>query len=161
MTDQTSPGQSYVPLNRACEAYRSVKVRCLPGTLGPSPICQRCIKSNRTCVFAPPQRKTQRRRTVTRVPELEKEMQAVRALLDRTYHRPQEVSNEETTNATSSLTSSSPGHTSSGQSSAAATGLPISASQPVTGLTTRPVNVNTTTAKLDVVDRGIFSMECH
>ncbi|PVH85560.1 hypothetical protein DL98DRAFT_451738 [Cadophora sp. DSE1049] len=66
--------------NRACEACRAHKVRCLPNTLGSSKICQRCAKTDRQCVFAAPMRRKQRKRTDTRVAELEREVSAMRAL---------------------------------------------------------------------------------
>ena len=93
-------------------------------------------------------------------------MQAMRALLNRTHNMPQEVFNEGATEinaANSSLATSPPNHTSSGQSSAAATGeSPIPDFQKVTESATsatRPMNVTTTTAKLDIVDHGLVSME--
>ncbi|KAF2148677.1 hypothetical protein K461DRAFT_232408 [Myriangium duriaei CBS 260.36] len=80
-----SPSGSAQPLNKACEPCRSLKVRCLPATDGPNASCQRCIKFNRPCVYAAPHRKKQRKRTDARVTELEKEILAMRALLDRTH----------------------------------------------------------------------------
>ncbi|KAH7393264.1 hypothetical protein BKA64DRAFT_82114 [Cadophora sp. MPI-SDFR-AT-0126] len=66
--------------NRACEACRAHKVRCLPNTPGSSKICQRCAKTDRQCVYAAPMRRKQRKRTDTRVAELEREVSAMRAL---------------------------------------------------------------------------------
>lgn len=68
-------------LNKACEPCRALKVRCLPAVDGPDASCQRCIKFNRRCVYAPPHRKKQRKRTDARVTELEKEIFAMRLLL--------------------------------------------------------------------------------
>ncbi|EPE30168.1 hypothetical protein GLAREA_12891 [Glarea lozoyensis ATCC 20868] len=42
--------------------------------------CLRCLKTDRQCVFAPPQRRKQRQRTDTRVADLEKEVKSMRAL---------------------------------------------------------------------------------
>ncbi|RDW89700.1 hypothetical protein BP6252_01732 [Coleophoma cylindrospora] len=71
------------PYNRACDACRHHKVRCLPDTTVPdSKICQRCAKANRECLFTAPQKRKQRKRTDTRVAELEREVQAMRALFD-------------------------------------------------------------------------------
>ena len=66
----------------------------------------------------------------------------------------------ETSAVNSPLNSFSPSQTNSGQSSAAVTtGLPNSAPQPVTGSSGGLVNVSASTAKLDAIDRGLFSME--
>jgi hypothetical protein len=43
--------------------------------------CQRCAKANKPCVFAPPVRRRQRKRTDVRVAELEKEVKQMRLLL--------------------------------------------------------------------------------
>ena len=43
--------------------------------------CQRCVKAGRTCVFTPIQKRRQRKRTDTRVAELEREMKAMRSML--------------------------------------------------------------------------------
>jgi len=69
-------------LNRACEACRLSKVRCLmnPDATSSSQ-CQRCAKANKPCVFAPPAKRRQRKRTDVRVAELEKEVKHMRLLL--------------------------------------------------------------------------------
>lgn len=69
------------PLNRACEACRISKVRCLVNPDAGSTQCQRCAKAGRACVFAPPAKRRQRKRTDVRVTELEKEIQQMRSLL--------------------------------------------------------------------------------
>ncbi|KAG4428108.1 hypothetical protein IFR05_016411 [Cadophora sp. M221] len=69
--------------NRACEACRAHKVRCLPNDSASSKICQRCAKTDRQCVFAAPVRRKQRKRTDTRVAELEREVSAMRALFQK------------------------------------------------------------------------------
>ncbi|KAL2068025.1 hypothetical protein VTL71DRAFT_16123 [Oculimacula yallundae] len=66
--------------NRACEACRAHKIRCLPNDTGSSRVCQRCAKTDRECVFAAPARRRQRKRTDTRVAELEREVSAMRTL---------------------------------------------------------------------------------
>ena len=68
-------------VNRACEACRLLKVRCLPDSTSTSVICQRCKKSGRICIYAAPQKRRQRIRTDTRVAELEREIRAMRSLL--------------------------------------------------------------------------------
>ncbi|KAJ5758009.1 uncharacterized protein N7511_006703, partial [Penicillium nucicola] len=67
-------------LNRSCESCRSLKVRCLPSPSTPNQ-CQRCAKGKRACVFVPPQRRRPRKRTDSRVAQLEKEMRVMRSLL--------------------------------------------------------------------------------
>ncbi|KAF2196434.1 hypothetical protein GQ43DRAFT_257265 [Delitschia confertaspora ATCC 74209] len=66
-------------LNRACEACRTSKVRCLPNS--GSSQCQRCAKAGKTCLFAPPAKRRQRKRTDVRVAELEREVRLMRSLL--------------------------------------------------------------------------------
>jgi hypothetical protein len=73
-----SPDQA---LNRACEACRVSKVRCLVNPDASSTQCQRCAKAGRPCVFAPPAKRRQRKRTDVRVTELEKEIKQMRDLL--------------------------------------------------------------------------------
>ena len=68
-------------LNRSCEPCRSLKVRCLPGDAAPPAKCQRCLKSNRECVFKTATRRKQRKRTDTRVGELEHEIRIMRSLI--------------------------------------------------------------------------------
>ncbi|PWY95500.1 C6 zinc finger domain protein [Aspergillus sclerotioniger CBS 115572] len=67
-------------LNRSCESCRGLKVRCLPDPSTPNQ-CQRCAKANRTCVFVAPQRRRPRKRTDSRVAQLEREMRQMRSLL--------------------------------------------------------------------------------
>ncbi|KAM0723901.1 hypothetical protein Q7P37_000891 [Cladosporium fusiforme] len=68
------------PSHRACAHCRSQKVRCLPDEANPN-VCQRCARTGKQCVFTPLQKRKQRKRTDTRVAELEREMRAMRALL--------------------------------------------------------------------------------
>jgi len=83
------------PLNRACEACRISKVRCLMNSDTSSSQCQRCAKANRACVFAPPAKRRQRKRTDVRVTELEKEIQQMRSLLKTNTQSPNDVSEHE------------------------------------------------------------------
>jgi Fungal Zn(2)-Cys(6) binuclear cluster domain len=81
-TAQDSPQKpAEQQVNRACEACRLLKVRCLPDGTSDSAICQRCKKSGRICIYAAPQKRRQRIRTDTRVAELEREIRAMRSLL--------------------------------------------------------------------------------
>jgi hypothetical protein len=83
MMNQQGPKIAKDPLsNRACDACRAHKVRCLPNTSSQSKICQRCAKTDRECHFSPFQKRKQRKRTDTRVAELEREVQAMRTLFD-------------------------------------------------------------------------------
>lgn len=79
-TEAQKQGTEEVVLSRACDYCRGLKVRCLPDPESSSGICQRCSRSKRTCTFTPRSRK-QRKRTDTRVAELEREMKAMRSLL--------------------------------------------------------------------------------
>ncbi|KAF4630825.1 hypothetical protein G7Y89_g7311 [Cudoniella acicularis] len=45
--------------------------------------CQRCLKTDRKCIFTAPQKRKQRKRTDTRVAELEREVLAMRSLFER------------------------------------------------------------------------------
>lgn len=74
-------------LNRACEACRVSKVRCLVNPDAGSTQCQRCAKAARACVFAPPAKRRQRKRTDVRVTELEKEIKQMRDLLQSSNNR--------------------------------------------------------------------------
>ncbi|PWY72355.1 C6 zinc finger domain protein [Aspergillus heteromorphus CBS 117.55] len=67
-------------LNRSCESCRGLKVRCLPDPSTPNQ-CQRCAKANRPCIFVAPQRRRPRKRTDSRVAQLEREMRQMRSLL--------------------------------------------------------------------------------
>ncbi|KAK0284189.1 hypothetical protein LTR35_005904 [Friedmanniomyces endolithicus] len=73
--------------HRACVHCRSQKVRCLPDTNSTNAdICSRCAKAGRPCVFTPMQKRKQRKRTDTRVAELEREMRTMRAALEGKQH---------------------------------------------------------------------------
>lgn len=72
-------------LNRSCESCRSLKVRCFPDPKAPDQ-CQRCAKAKRTCIFVAPQRRRPRKRTDSRVAQLEREMRQMRSLLKGRLH---------------------------------------------------------------------------
>ena len=65
---------------RACDHCRSLKVRCFVDNESVS--CQRCAKSGHTCIITAPQKRKQRKRTDTRIADLEKEVRAMQALLN-------------------------------------------------------------------------------
>ncbi|KAJ5740497.1 hypothetical protein N7493_000369 [Penicillium malachiteum] len=69
------PSLQQQQLNRSCESCRSLKVRCLPNPSTPNQ-CQRCAKGKKACIFVAPQRRRPRKRTDSRVAQLEKEMRS-------------------------------------------------------------------------------------
>ncbi|KAL8958539.1 MAG: hypothetical protein Q9193_004425 [Seirophora villosa] len=64
---------------RACESCRARKVRCLPED---SKACQRCARSGRECVYTAPEKRRRRKRTDTRVAELEHMVHMLAARLE-------------------------------------------------------------------------------
>ncbi|KAK0100040.1 hypothetical protein ONS95_013146 [Cadophora gregata] len=166
--NQSGPKSSFEQQasNRACEACRAHKVRCLPNTLGSSKICQRCAKTDRQCIFAAPMRRKQRKRTDTRVAELEREVSAMRALfrqgnddIPATYT--QQASQPDSQNDTP-RTGMSYGMRSDAQDQSAESGeTPASWSIP-TNLTP-PVqedqNPQPFSPESDFIERGLISME--
>ena len=64
--------------NRACEACRRLKVRCLPPPSDqPDQKCKRCAKNDQECIFLPRSRTRRRKRIDTRVGELENQIKAL------------------------------------------------------------------------------------
>ena len=64
--------------NRACEACRRLKVRCLPPPFDqPDQKCKRCAKNGQECIFLPRSRTRRRKRIDTRVGELENQIKAL------------------------------------------------------------------------------------
>ncbi|KAH8724096.1 hypothetical protein GQ44DRAFT_709151 [Phaeosphaeriaceae sp. PMI808] len=84
---ENSRRSSEQALNRACEACRLSKVRCLVNPDADSTQCQRCAKAGKACIFAPPAKRRQRKRTDVRVTELEKEIAQMRGLLKSANNR--------------------------------------------------------------------------
>lgn len=82
MSEEADAGGTEVPSHRACQLCRASKVRCTVDEAG-ADSCQRCLRAGKTCVFTPLQKRRQRKRTDTRVAELEKEMRQMRAALQR------------------------------------------------------------------------------
>ncbi|KAF2014967.1 hypothetical protein BU24DRAFT_371826 [Aaosphaeria arxii CBS 175.79] len=93
--DQAARKPPEQQLNRACEACRLSKVRCLPNRVPGNQTCQRCAKAGKTCIFAPPVKRRQRKRTDVRVAELEREIKAMRSLLKPNQTSPAEASEPE------------------------------------------------------------------
>lgn len=71
---------SLPPLNQSCENCRALKVRCLPDPNVPRQ-CQRCTRTRRTCVFARTLRRQPRKKTGSRVAQLERDVRDLRSLL--------------------------------------------------------------------------------
>ncbi|KZM20863.1 sequence-specific DNA binding RNA polymerase II transcription factor [Ascochyta rabiei] len=97
-TNRPDSDQSKKPdqaLNRACEACRTSKVRCLANPDPDSNQCQRCAKAGRTCVFAAPVKRRQRKRTDVRVAELEKEIKKMQSLITGSNQSPSGASDHE------------------------------------------------------------------
>lgn len=65
----------------ACEPCRSLKVRCLSNTDPSIQKCQRCARLNQECLIKPRGPRKPRKRTDTRVGELERKVEALRAAL--------------------------------------------------------------------------------
>jgi len=95
MTEQCTPSTAHpvpqengwAPSTKACMSCRSLKVRCIVNSSPDDKRCQRCIKSDRECVFPAPQKRKQRKRTDARVGELEKEIRTMKMLLSRREDR--------------------------------------------------------------------------
>ena len=161
-------------LNRACEFCRSLKVRCIVDAESSSQQCQRCFKAKRSCVFAPPQKRRQRKRTDARVAELEREVRAMRSLLKEgrpsspgASHQQdqavqQTVAGERRDSAHTGTESGSdevlhpPSYTSSPSFQSQSPGGGMEAAAAMAG--SEEVN-HGEASSLDVVDRGIVSME--
>lgn len=67
----------------ACVSCRAAKARCLQGDLTLQGKCQRCSKYNKECVFTALNQKRRRKRTDTRVTELENEVKQLTTLLNK------------------------------------------------------------------------------
>ncbi|KAI4140795.1 MAG: hypothetical protein L6R39_005657 [Caloplaca ligustica] len=74
-----SPTGTLKPVVRACESCRARKVRCLPED---PTTCQRCARSGRDCIYTAPEKRRRRKRTDTRVAELEHMVQMLAAKLE-------------------------------------------------------------------------------
>lgn len=157
------------PLNRACEACRISKVRCLVNPDANSAQCQRCAKAGRTCVFAPPAKRRQRKRTDVRVTELEKEIQQMRSLLKTSTKSPNDTSDHGSDDESDQQEASAELNTpSNAQSHSSATTTALTgpnawpAASVVKPATARPAGNNETTDLLgpveeDIIDRGVIS----
>ncbi len=68
-------------LNRSCEPCRTAKVRCQFESDATGSKCQRCQITNRNCVFIARLPRKPRKRTDTRIKELEQKLQAMESSL--------------------------------------------------------------------------------
>ncbi|CAG8983990.1 hypothetical protein HYALB_00009592 [Hymenoscyphus albidus] len=138
-------------LNRACDACRLHKVRCLPNTstttFPNSKACERCLKTDRNCVFTAPVKRRQRKRTDTRVAELEREVEAMKNHFDKRKTAAKPLTADEKLAAEArNLGTIQTSHF-----------LPTSPSGERTSPT--PGNISTVSSQLDVIDRGILTWE--
>jgi hypothetical protein len=104
-----APGHQAAPLasgdvrsTRACDYCRSLKVRCISSN-SPSAKCRRCARSDRDCIMTGPQKRKQRKRTDTRVAELEREVRAMQAAVNRTEGASSPTNSEGTTKVRDSI----------------------------------------------------------
>jgi hypothetical protein len=155
-------------LNRACEACRLSKVRCLVNPVTGSSQCQRCAKAGRQCIFVAPAKRRQRKRTDVRVAELEREVKQLHTLLKpntSTNLPPVELSDEDSTDEDDEETES-PGKDSSTytQSQESTTSPP--AANPATqwpfvhiqDISQSPEDL-LKSSESDIIDRGIISIQ--
>lgn len=158
------------PFNRACDACRLHKVRCLPNTSASSPskACQRCAKTDRECIFTAPQKRKQRKRTDTRVAELEREVQAMRTLFEKkkTSARSEAVAKPNKQTPTSqpkdSFQNISTGSTSSpnvGGTGWTPPQFQTPAADMATSITQQDWSPSAFSPDLDVIERGIVTVE--
>lgn len=84
--NSTEPDDPQVDLKRprACEPCRQLKVRCDPDPSHPNGSCKRCAKARRTCIVTAPTRK-RRKKTDSRVTELERKIDALTATLQQSH----------------------------------------------------------------------------
>lgn len=167
-------------LNRACEACRLSKVRCLvnPNPNSGSNQCQRCAKAGRQCIFAPPAKRRQRKRTDVRVAELEKEIKQMRSLLKPNSASPGEASDHESMDEDDDDQSAehqekeSPAYPQSGASTTAyATSHESSNTPAIPNMTNFPTHSEKwnqnfcgpkddwASTEIDIIDRGLISQE--
>ncbi|KAG8526343.1 uncharacterized protein KY384_000336 [Bacidia gigantensis] len=79
VTGSGKPGQGSIG---ACDACRSRKVRCLASENSQSSKCQRCARAGRECVYTVHSKTRRRKRTDTRVKELEEKVKNLSVLLE-------------------------------------------------------------------------------
>ncbi|KAK4497696.1 hypothetical protein PRZ48_010349 [Zasmidium cellare] len=90
--DGTSPNgteerQQQHNLNKACEACRGSKLRCILDPTSPDGSCKRCVATQRTCVYKAPRVRQRRKIHVdVRVAELERQLRDLRLQLHQAHH---------------------------------------------------------------------------
>ena len=70
------------PYKHACESCRGYKLRCAIESVEATGKCSRCLGANAECVFEPLAPRQRRKRTDARVTSLEKELRAMKSMLD-------------------------------------------------------------------------------
>ncbi|XPT01816.1 hypothetical protein M3J09_010943 [Ascochyta lentis] len=176
LMDRPDGDQSKKPdqaLNRACESCRTSKVRCLTNPDPKSNQCQRCAKAGKTCVFAAPVKRRQRKRTDVRVAELEKEIKKMQSLITggkgsppgASDHESMDEGSEERDDGTTEETSplSSQRHGSTTTTSTLKHHWPSAGAPPPKSPTAAPGN-NCGPKDLlgpvdDIIDRGVITQE--
>ena len=141
-------------------------MRCFPDISTSSNICQRCARTDRRCVYTAPQKRKQRKRTDTRVAELEREVQAMRSLFEGRKDKFQSIDKSQPTAGSKFLiqetpedSSSSSGITSNNFTSSEilknSDQLPLPETR---NYQTSNLQTSSTSQSLDVIDRGIISI---
>ncbi|PYI05210.1 hypothetical protein BO78DRAFT_318601 [Aspergillus sclerotiicarbonarius CBS 121057] len=171
------PPDPSTPLNQSCENCRSLKVRCLPDPNTPRQ-CQRCTRTRRTCVFAHTLRRQPRKKTGSRVAQLEKDVRDLRSLLHDQIRTDPDRAERENAAAAAAATITGPtrssGHDAASFSAPSASAhmepsgfhRPSAASNPAqharslegnpAPTNSRPVMMRSPAGSGDVVDRGII-----
>ncbi|OAG09561.1 uncharacterized protein CC84DRAFT_1083823 [Paraphaeosphaeria sporulosa] len=156
-----------VQLNRACEACRVSKVRCLVNQNSSSSQCERCAKAGRQCVFAPPAKRRQRKRTDVRVAELEKELKHLTALLKPNSTIPpiEEDDHDESMDDDELEPTESPERKSSGYSQSQDSSIakePLRSNDPWPprqNISRNDTRHDLLTTDNDIIDRGVITIE--
>lgn len=90
--NETSPNeteQQQTNLNKACEACRGSKLRCIIEPNSPDGSCKRCIATRRACIYKAPRVRQRRKLHVdARVAELERQLRSLRLQLHQAQHGP-------------------------------------------------------------------------
>ncbi|KAF2160557.1 hypothetical protein M409DRAFT_28941 [Zasmidium cellare ATCC 36951] len=79
--------QQQTNLNKACEACRGSKLRCIIDPTSSDGSCKRCVATGRTCVYKAPRVRQRRKVHVdVRVAELERQLRSLRMQLHQAQH---------------------------------------------------------------------------
>ncbi|KAL5395720.1 hypothetical protein PMIN06_003555 [Paraphaeosphaeria minitans] len=154
-------------LNRACEACRVSKVRCLVNPNLSLSQCERCAKAGRQCVFAPPAKRRQRKRTDVRIAELEKELKHLTALVkpNSTFSPVEEDDQDDSMDDDEPEPTESPERKSSSYSQSQDSSIAKESLKPNDPWPPRPniarseTRHDLLTTDNDIIDRGVVSIE--